>query len=479
MPKDAGDVPIRSLTAYPGITYKTRPNDSRFLQAPLDSVVVKTDLITVVEATRPIESKPGTNTIIYAADTSSDPRPTSEATGIPTPKASVPERVGGAPAPAAITAGGLAGGGQQAAGGIPMGPLTAYPSVGYEVQRNDNITLQSAGTLADTIQVLKPGLRIEGKQGANIYGMDMGATLGRYSASKADNYDNTNISANASLNPTARVRLQLRAEHLDQHDPRGSTVDPLTATPSRNRQGTLGGIFGYGATGAQGRFEIELGGMDKHYYNNRVTTAINDQNMRYLGGTFFLRVAPKTSLLAQVKRTNIDFTDATATLDSSEMKYLVGVTWEGTAKTTGILKLGQIRKDFKDPGAPDSRNVSWDGQVRWSPLSYSTWDFISSKASRETSGGYGTFVLSANHAARWTHAWTNQFSTIANATYTVEDYQGVDRHDKISGVGLRGNYQMRRWLSFGADVNRSRRDSSIDGSDYKRNILMLFVNATL
>jgi len=462
--KDAGDVPIKSLTAYPGITYKTQPNDSSFLQTPLDSVVVKTDPITVVEAAPPIESKPGAN--VYAAGGSPDQRSTSEATGIPTPKASVPERVGG--------------GGQQAAGGIPMGPLTAYPSVGYEVQHNDNITLQAAGTtVKDTIQVLKPSLRIEGKQGANRYGMDMGVTLGRYSSSAADNYDDNNISANVDLNPTARVRMRLRAEHLDQHDPRGSTVDPLTATPSRNRQGTLGGIFGYGANGAQGRFELELGGVDKHYYSNRVTTAINDRNEKYLGGTFFWRVAPKTSLLAQVKRTNIYFTDATATLDSSEMRYLVGVTWEGTAKTTGIFKVGEIKKDFKNPGVPDSRNVSWDGQVRWSPLSYSAWDFISSKQSRETSGAYGTFVISANHAVRWTHAWTNQFSTIANVTYTVEDYQGVDRHDKIGGVGLRGSYQMRRWLSFGADVNRSKRDSSIDSANYTRNILMLFVNATL
>jgi hypothetical protein len=404
----------------------------------------------------------------------------SESTGIPTPKASVPERVGGAPDPRYGTAGGIAGGGQQAAGGIPMGPLTAYPSVGYEVQRNDNITLQAAGaTVKDTIQVLKPSLRIEGKQGANLYGMDMGVTLGRYSSSAADNYDNNNISANADLKPDSRVRLQLRAEHLDQHDPRGSTNDPLASTPNRYRQGSLGGIFGYGATGAQGRFELELGGMDKHYYNHRETTAINDRNDKYMGGTFFWRVAPKTSLLAQVKRTNIDFVDATATLDSSETRYLVGATWEATASTTGIIKLGNIKKDFKDPSVSDHSTPGWEGQVRWSPLSYSAWDFTSSKAPRETSSAYGTFVISANHAVRWTHAWTQQFSTIANATYTVEDYQGVDRHDKISGVGLRGNYQMRRWLSFGADVNRSKRDSSIDTANYTRNILMLFVNATL
>ncbi len=394
-----------------------------------------------------------------------------DVTGIPTPQKAPQVGAGGVPTKE-----------QERAAGVPMGPLTAYPAVRYELQHNDNIVLQAPGSglvKSDTIQVLNPSVRFEGKQGANIYGLDLGFASGRYTQSSADNYDDNNIAANAMFNPEARVRIGLRAEHLDIHDPRGSTNDPLTPEPNRYRQGTLGGIFGYGAPGAQGRLEFELGGFDKHYYNNRSTTSINDQDHRYGGVTFFWRIAPKTSLLAQVKRNSIDFTDPASSLDSTETSLLGGVTWEATAKTTGIFKIGQLKKDMKDPTRNDFTGGSWEGQVRWSPLTYSVWDFSTSKATRETTGGVGNFILGTTYGARWTHAWTNQFSTIASASYATDDYKGLDRNDKISGLGMKGTYQMRRWLSFGAEYRWSKRNSSVDTADYKNNIYLLFVSATL
>ena len=392
-------------------------------------------------------------------------------TGIPTPQKAPQTGAGGVPTKE-----------QERAGGIPIGPLTAYPSVTYELQHNDNIVLQAPNSglvKSDTIQVLNPKVRVEGKQGANVYGLDLGFTSGRYSDSTADNYDDNNVSANALFNPEARVRIGLRAEHLDAHDPRGSTNDPLTAEPNRYRQGTLGGIFGYGASGAQGRLEFELGGTDKHYYNNRATTAINDQDQRYGGVTFFWRIAPRTSLLAQVKRTTFDFTDPASPLDSTETRLLGGVTWEATAKTTGIFKIGQLRKDLKDSTRDDFTGGSWEGQVTWSPLTYSKWDFSTSKATRETTGGAGNFILGTTYGARWTHAWTSQFSTAASASHAIDDYKGIDRNDKIDNLGLKGTYQMRRWLSFGAEYRWSKRNSNVDTSDYKNNVYLLFVSATL
>lgn len=381
-----------------------------------------------------------------------------DATGIPTPKSS----------------------GSQA-GGIPMGPLTAYPSVSYEVQRNDNIFLRAPGTgvPADTIQNLKPAVRLEGKSGASEFGVGVGADFGRYSDNKDDNYDNYNAFASVSLNPEARIRMKLKADHMDSNDPRGSTNDPSTATPSRYRQETLNGVFTFGATGAQGRFELEAGSMSKKYYNNRATTFVNDREETVLGGTFYWRVAPRTSLLAQVRRVEVDMSDPASRLNSADWRYFAGVTWEATAATTGIVKVGGLKKDFKDGTVKDESESSWDATIQWAPLTYSKWDFATKKETRETSGNFGSFVLGTNYSAKWQHAWTSQFSTTASASYAKDQYQGVARNDGISTFGLRASYQMRRWLSFGADINHQKRDSDVDTSDYKKNVLLLFVNATL
>ena len=370
-------------------------------------------------------------------------------------------------------------------GAVRMGPLVVYPSVRYEVLHNDNVLLQAPGSgqvKTDTIQVLTPQVRAEARQGANTFGAGIGAAFGRYNDLSSDNYDNKNAFVAADLNPVTRVRMRLRADHLDAHDPRGSTTDPLTATPNRYRQQTLGGIFGYGAPGAKGRIELELGAMDKRYYNN-VESGVqsNNRDDNTVGGTFYWRIAPKTSLLAQVKRTGVDFRDDATALDSTNMQYLAGVTWEATAATTGIVKLGTMRKDFKDASRSDVSTPSWDAQIQWLPLTYSKWDFILSRAYRETTPGLGDTVVATNSIVRWTHNWTSQISTAATGMYGEDDYKGVigGRNDKLPGLGLRATYQMRRWLDFGAEYSWSKRDSNIDAADYKKNVIMLFVNATL
>jgi polysaccharide biosynthesis protein VpsM len=331
-------------------------------------------------------------------------------------------------------------------------------------------------------------VRAEAKQGANAYGAGLGAIFGRYSGMTGDNYNNNNAFANADLNPDTRVRIRLRADHVDAHDPRGSTTDPLTPTPNRYRQETLGGIFGYGAQGAQGRFELELGSMGKRYYNNADSgVQNNNRDDTTVGGTFYWRIAPKTSLLAQVKRTGIDFKNDVTALDSTEMRYLAGVTWEATAATTGIVKIGTLKKDFKDSTRADTSTPSLDAQIQWTPLTYSKWDFILSRAYRETtavagSTSMGDTVATTNSVVRWTHNWTSQFLTTATGTYGTDDYKGASafgRYDKMPSFGVKGTYQMRRWLDFGADYTWSRRDSNITGADYKKNVIMLFVNATL
>lgn len=368
-------------------------------------------------------------------------------------------------------------------GAVRMGPLTVYPSVTYELKRDDNVLLQDTGSgnvRSDTVQVLKPELRAAAKTGPHAFGAGLGLQAGRYQDLSSDNFNTNNAYLDANLNPDTRINIRLRGEHLDTIDPRGSTTDPLTPTPNRYRQTTLGGVFGFGARGAKGRFELQLGGLAKRYYNNETSGVQgNNRDDTLLGGTFFWRVAPKTSLLAEVRRTDIDFIDDATRLDSDDIKYYLGVTWEATAKTTGIFKLGTVRKDFNDSSRSDVSTPSWDAQVKWSPLSYSTWDFIVSRAYRETTVNVGDAVLASTNTAVWNHQWNSRVSTTATGSYAIDEYKGLARKDKLPTLGLKATYQMRRWLGFGADYTWSKRDSDFAGVDYKKNVLMFFINATL
>jgi hypothetical protein len=370
--------------------------------------------------------------------------------------------------------------GAQRAGGVPMGPITAYPTIGYGLKHDDNLFYAPTNRVSDTINILTPAVRFEAKQAANTYSLVLGSTLGRYNTSTADNYTNYNVNGLANLDLTTRFRANLKADYIDAIDPRGSTNNPVSTTPDQYHQTYLGGIASYGARGAQGRLDFELGKLVRRYVNNRATTFASDRENTDIGATFFWRVAPKSSLLLQAKHTEIDYESSTSTLDSTENRLLGGLTWEATAKTTGIFKLGMVNKDFKDPNRGSTTSPSYEGAIKWSPRTYSIVDFNLSKMPAETTGGVGDYIDKTITGALWSHQWTSQITTAVAASYSTDVYKGsIDRKDNLQNFGLKATYSMRRWLNFGADYTYTNRNSNDNNFDYKRNVIMLFVNATL
>jgi hypothetical protein len=367
----------------------------------------------------------------------------------------------------------------QRSGAVPLGPINAYPSLGVALKHDDNLFSRPSATTSDWIRILTPSVRFEAKQAANTYSLIAGSTVGRYNTSTADDYTDYNVNGLASLDLSTRLRANLKADYIDAHDPRGSTNAAFTAVPSRYIQTYLGGIASYGARGAQGRVDFELGQLGRHYYNNRDVTSTADRDNTDAGATFFWRIAPKTSLLLQGKHTKVNYTDPAADLSSTENRLLGGLTWEATAKTTGIFKLGVVQKSFTDAARGNTTSPSWEGAIQWSPRTYSRVDFDLRKMPAETTGGVGNYIDRTTTGALWTHQWSSQVSTAASASYMTDVYKGIERKDNWQNFGLKATYSMRRWLNFGADYTYTLRDSNDNNFDFKRNTIMLFVNATL
>jgi len=259
------------------------------------------------------------------------------------------------------------------AAGVQMGPAVLYPSLGLHFGRDDNIFLQPSGEKSSNIIVLIPTLDFVAVNNGQRYGLLYQAEAGRYGDSSADDYTDQRLLAEADVGLGQRGRLDLQAEYLDEHDPRGtgaSEGNPLLSdNPDVWHSTRLGATFKYGAPGARGRLDLALGAREKHYDNNRATTAARDLDQGDVGVTFLYRVAPLTSLLLQATDADIDY--KTATLDSTERRYLAGVTWEATAKTSGTVKVGRQKKDFDDTARTDFSGGSWAAAVVWSPLTYS------------------------------------------------------------------------------------------------------------
>lgn len=367
------------------------------------------------------------------------------------------------------------------AGGIPVGPLVVYPALDYAIGHNDNLFSSNINKGSSTFTVLSPSIKVEGRPGPHKFDITYRMDDGRYNSSGADNYTDYSLLGNADLVITGRAGLKLRGEYRYGHDPRGSTDRAGSATPDEYVNQGVGGIFGYGAPGARGRIEIDGGAFQRRYQNNRATTIVSDRDTNNIGATFLWKIAPKTELLAQAEHTSIDYILPTSTQDSTEMRYLLGAKWEATAKTAGIVKFGYLDKKFDSGvGRTNFGGSSWEGTVRWSPLTYSIWDFTTSKSTNESTGT-GDFLLTSLYGANWNHAWNSRFSSAAQANWRKDEFLGTGggRIDKTSTLGLRLTYQWQRWLRFGGEYTYTDRVSNPNTFDYTRHQIMFTVGATL
>ncbi len=365
-------------------------------------------------------------------------------------------------------------------GGIPVGPLTVYPGVDLAHGYNDNLFLRPTATSSSSYTIVSPYVRAEAKTGPHKFDFGLRIDSGRFHSSPADSYTDYALVGTGDMVFSGRAGLKLRAEHKRGHDPRGSTDRGFSAAPDEYDNTGIDGVFRYGAPGARGRIEVDAAAFARRYTNNRDTTAAADRDTAQAGGTFFWRVMPRTELLGQVGHRNIDYKLASSTLDSTETRYLVGVKWEATAATTGTAKFGHQTKKFDSAARQDFSGSSWDVGVRWSPLTYSVFDFVTSKQTGESTG-VGDTVVGTNYGVTWSHAWSSRLRTQALASLRNDAFQGagITRKDDTGSFGLKVAYDFRRWLKLGAEYTHTERDSNDNTFNYKRNLLLFTVGATL
>lgn len=362
-------------------------------------------------------------------------------------------------------------------GAISLGDSGFYinPYVGLAVGRDDNLFLSPANEKSSTLLVFSPGFVLDARREQSIFVLKYQGQAGRYPQSDDDNYVDHTARATFDTAFDRRNFLRLGVDLIRSHDPRGSTDRPIAGRPDIYELVSPHVTYAFGAPGARGRVEVYAAHADKRYQNNRATTRFSDRETTEAGAAVYVRVAPRTYVLGEVRHTEISY-DIPSPADGEERRYYAGVSWEATAATVGTLKVGRLERKF-DVGGEDSAS-SWEGIITWSPRTYSKFDFYTSRQTNEATG-LGRFILSSIGGVSWNHAWSSVLSTGVDLKYQKDEYQGFDRRDEIRSIGLRAGYKFRRWLTIGAEYTHTNRDSNIGIFEYDKNLYLLSLTATL
>jgi hypothetical protein len=363
--------------------------------------------------------------------------------------------------------------------GVSLGEgVSLFPYFNARTGHDSNLFLSNTNKKSSSLQVYNPGLRLEARSQALILGVALEGDIGRYNDSKADNYSDSSAGVTADIVASSSLGFRLDVDYQRGHDPRGSTDRGFSSAPDEFRNTSYGFLAAYGANEAPGRIEFQAGTFRKRYRNNRVNTIASDRDGDDLAGRFFWRVAPKTWAVFEARENKLDYSLSTSLQDSKERRYFVGLTWEATAATTGTLKVGRIQKDFSAPSTPDFSGSGWEANIRWSPLTYSTFDFNTQKTFSESSG-VGDFTLSKRYGVSWNHQWNSRLTTQARFSRSDDDFVRNVRDDSTDSLGFSIKYKVQRWLSLGGDYTYTDRSSNVQGFNYKRSQYFLTLDATL
>lgn len=370
---------------------------------------------------------------------------------------------------------------------INAGPVKIVPMITAQVGYDDNFFSTSSNEEEDTITVLSPSVQLVAESGLNAYRLTYQISQGMHQDHSADNYTDHNLSAQAHLEFSQRSVLDLHAAYNKGHEARGTGLSASGGiansidSPLEYDTQTVGFSYMYGAKEATGRIKVYGEHLDREYQNFRSITEGRDDTEVTLGTVFYYKIMPKTSLLFEARNKDINYdVDPASSLDSNTWKYFVGATWEGTAKTTGTVKVGVSDKDFDSASRKDFTSSSWEASVRWAPRTYSVVDISTSRSAAESTGN-GNLIDTKAYNVNWNHAWSDIVNTDLGLGFSSETYEGaVDgREDDTTSLNMGLNYDMRRWLTFGLNYKYSDVDSNLANTDYSKNLVMLTVNASL
>lgn len=357
------------------------------------------------------------------------------------------------------------------------GPFKVIPTLAVKTGQNENLFLTDGNEVDSWETVLTPSVEMVAQKGNDRYVIGYSLSKGVVHSSRDDDFTDHALYSDINLELNSRNTLGISAGLYKNHEPRGTGANQgSNATANAEAVEYDDRVFDikytYGNEDADGRLELRAGVVDKEYTNFKTQNAGRDRFSATSGATFYYRVGPKTQALFELRRERINYDLTTSLLDSTEMEYLVGISWEATAKTQGTVKIGYAKKDFASTSLADDSGISWELTARWSPLSYSHVDLSTAKTQDETDGT-GSYIERTASNITWTHNWSDRLSSRATAGRRESTYIGSARRDDEDNFGLGLTYNMRRWLDLSVDYVYSDRSSNFSGLAYDNNTVYL------
>ena len=281
----------------------------------------------------------------------------------------------------------------------------------------------------------------------------------------------------AKLEHSSRLKTDYTLGYHKGFDDPGSTDGLLLPgeKPDKWEEASLDTLVEYGNNDSHGQITGQIKYQETEYTNNNQD--YRDSNELQGTGTFYYRVAPRTRLLFELSYTDADYQEDDifgSNQSNKEYEYLTGVTWEASAKTTGVFKIGYRDKQYDNKRFGDITGLALWLDGHWQPTSHTKVTFGASRDAEDSSQQGSSGSTKTQMGGGIEHGMTQRIRLTSKFRLSNEDFDGTrNRDDDRKYFSLGVKYNLLRWLDIGAEYQFEERDSNLNAFDFTSNVFML------
>lgn len=347
----------------------------------------------------------------------------------------------------------------------------------FELSRtfNDNFFYEQDNERSVNGLLLRPALTV-GKNYERVRAaLNLGGEMARYDlpGDLADYFDGF-VGLDLDYEGGVRDRFSLRASSRQGHDPFGTTrttgvnndVLDLTAELDEWTMDQVRGSYRYGAPEAVLNFELQAGHLVKDYTTNEASTEFLNYAKSSLSETLIYNYSPKTAFLLNLEQDFVRFDSIIARRDADEYRARVGARWNPLSKVSVDLKVGALRREFKDPTLDNFDGADWVATAIYTPASRSV---ITVQTGRESQESYvlgSTFIDNQMYAVEWVQRFGRRVRMVAGARWITSEFKEIAREDDVQAYRLMLSYRLLEFVDVFATANYVERDSTVSTLDF-------------
>lgn len=343
------------------------------------------------------------------------------------------------------------------AAGIRLGAFKAYPRFGIEVTADDNIYAAARNEVDDLIVRYRPEIAINSDWSRHSISGFARANVTRYQDNSNEDTDTYVVGASGKLDVLRRSNITGNVSHSYAAEPRSSPTAPTAALePTTYYLDTvnLGGLHEMNRLRLTARASYN----DYDYKNPRQNGGgfVQQQDRDRVMWSETLRaeyaVSPDTAIYAAAVFNQRDYRlerpAATFDRDSDGYEAVVGVNFDFSALMRGEVQIGYMAQSYQDALFQDIEGLSARAAVDWFPTELTTVGVTLSRTVEDTVSITSPGFLSTSVGGRVDHEFLRNVLLSAQASYTHDDYEQLDRTDKTKSAGLNATYLMNRRVGF-------------------------------